>query len=551
MKIELEYLYNINHSKIWSIEQIKTKIIIKFGKKDSKLQEKELFFKDEINAKKEYDKRMNEKISKGYNFVQETKSHVAKLDSGRANAMKEHNFVQETKSHVAKLDSGRANAMKESITLLETINPFINYLNKISEMYHNYYENYRKIFSKDVNIDLDSELNKKMLDFHNKNIQSIEKYIAKVQNKKIMPFTKSGIIVKKLNKNLKNTLLSNINIFLNKSVIDYHPNSNKKVIDIVHPSLYPLIRQNKKTNKSSKLDYWGRTYEKSTFQWLPSEFKIDDNGKCTIESYINNLPIEEVELYKNIEKLFEFVLPEFENVWSYINSIKLYDNIVGDWSKYYGDKKYSNDFKKLSLKNKNLQVITKIVRISLDKDNLEGAWHVEGMSHENIIATASCTLEQSKYFNAELFFKRIYTLAEVIKLVKSTHQNPFYELSNLLNKTYVPLGKINIKEGSLIVFPNSHVHKIDMESTMYGRRSRMSPGLDSGDASRRNPNTKSHRTIVVFWLINPNIRITSTNDIKQQNYNIQKAYKNRLELMKERTFYKKTFNQRDLNLCEH
>lgn len=511
MKIELEYLYNMGHSKIWSIEQIKKKIIIKFGKKDSKLQEKELFFKDEIDAIKEYNKRVNEKISKGY-------MHSS------------HKQVKKVKSHITQFDSKKANLINtsESKNIIETINPFINYLNKISEMYHNYKEKYRKKISKEKDIDLDIELNQKMLDFHNKNIQLIEKYITKVQNKKIMPFTKSGIIVKKLNKKLKNTLLSNINIFLNKSVIDYHPNSNNKVIDIVHPSLYPYIRKNKKTNISSKFDYWGRTYEKSTFQWLPSEFKIDVNGKCTIESYINNLPIEEVELYKNIAQLFEFVLPEFENVWSYINSIKLYDNIVGDWSKYYGDKKYSNDFKKLSLKNKNLQVITKIVRISLDKDNLEGAWHVEGMSHENIIATASCTLEQSKYFNAELFFKRIYTLAEVITLVKSTKQDPFYELNNLLNKTYVPLGKINIKEGSLIVFPNSHIHKIDMES-----------------------NEKSSRTIIVFWLINPNIKITSTNDIKQQNYNIQKAYKNRLELMKERTFYKKTFNQRDLNLCEH
>ena len=59
------------------------------------------------------------------------------------------------------------------------------------------------------------------------------------------------------------------------------------------------------------------------------------------------------------------------------------------------------------------------------------------------------------------------------------------------------------------------------------------------------------RTIIVFWLINPNIKIISTKDIAQQDYDIKKAYKNRLELMKERTYYKQTFNQRELNLCEH
>jgi hypothetical protein len=52
-------------------------------------------------------------------------------------------------------------------------------------------------------------------------------------------------------------------------------------------------------------------------------------------------------------------------------------------------------------------------------------------------------------------------------------------------------------------------------------------------------------------LINPEIRIKSTNDIEQQNYDIKKAHEIRLKLMEERTFYKNSFNIRDLNLCEH
>lgn len=31
------------------------------------------------------------------------------------------------------------------------------------------------------------------------------------------------------------------------------------------------------------------------------------------------------------------------------------------------------------------------------------------MSHEHIIATASCTLEQTENFNADILFKRYYT----------------------------------------------------------------------------------------------------------------------------------------------
>jgi hypothetical protein len=33
-------------------------------------------------------------------------------------------------------------------------------------------------------------------------------------------------------------------------------------------------------------------YEKSKYQWLPSEFNIDLKGNCKITSYINNLPEE-------------------------------------------------------------------------------------------------------------------------------------------------------------------------------------------------------------------------------------------------------------------
>ena len=58
------------------------------------------------------------------------------------------------------------------------------------------------------------------------------------------------------------------------------------------------------------------------------------------------------------------------------------------------------------------------------------------------------------------------------------------------------------------------------------------------------------RTIIVFWLINPDFRIKSTKDIKQQNYDIKKAHEIRLELMKERTLYKNSFTIRNLNLCE-
>uniref|UniRef100_A0A6C0DAL8 WGR domain-containing protein n=1 Tax=viral metagenome TaxID=1070528 RepID=A0A6C0DAL8_9ZZZZ len=350
---------------------------------------------------------------------------------------------------------------------------------------------------------------------------SIEEKVIKLQNENPLHFLKSGIIEKTITITLKNTLLKLINNFAEKRPIDYHPNTDKKVRDIVHPSIYPLILDTKLSNKT--IDFWKRPYEDSKFQWLPSEFKIDSNGKCTIESYINNLPVTETELYKTIANAFEFVLPYFENIWSYTNVLELYD---GDHNNY-SDKTY----KHISLRNKNLQVITKIVRVKLKaQEVLEGAWHVEGMSHENIVAAASITLDQGANFDAELAFKRIYTSDEAEHLLYNVPQNPSSEIDKFLNSFHVPLGKVKINNGSVILFPNSHIHRVDMKN---------------------NGTKEQSRTILVFWLVNPDFKIKSTKDIIQQNYDINKAYENRLELMKERTFYKQTFNQRDLNLCEH
>jgi predicted DNA-binding WGR domain protein len=486
IKKELQFLYNIDHIKVWIIILDNKKITINFGKKNTKLQKKVIIFESNKFAQEEYNKRIEEKIKKGY--VEITNKNIFKI---------------------------------------ENINEYINFLLKISYKYCDYREVLYKKNPYEYNYYNNEEkyekfLNKCMEEFHNKNKKSIEKQILFIQNKNIKPFNQSGVIISNIPKNIKNSVLKSINNFSDKSIIDYHPNSNNKVRDIVHPSLYPLITNIKKTKE--KTDYWGRTYENSKYQWLPSEFSIDKDGKCKIDSYINNLPITETEIYNNIEKLFEFILPQFENIWSYIKAIKLYSGDILGATKDIA-------YKQLFLKNRKLQIITKIVKIELNnKDSLEGAWHVEGMSHENIVATASCTLEQDKNFDAKLMFKRKYTINEAFKILLGTCQNPPNELDKLLNEGTVPLGKSNIKDGSLIIFPNSHIHKIDMESKNK---------------------SKQTRTIIVFWLINPDIKIKSTKDIKQQNYNIKEAYKTRLKLMEERTLYKNSFNIRDLNLCEH
>jgi hypothetical protein len=399
---------------------------------------------------------------------------------------------------------------------IETINPILTSLIEAARICSKYQHELYDVIDLDENEELfDNEMDT----FYYQIIAKIKKEETTIQNNIPLSFMKSGIINKTINKSLKNELLELINNFADKTHIDYHPNTNEKVRDIIHPSIYPLILDKKFPNEA--LDFWKRPYEDSKFQWLPSEFKIDSNGKCKIESYINNLPLTETKLYETIEKAFESVLPEFENIWSYTNALELFD----------GTDRSDLQYKHISLRNKNLQIITKIVRVELEaQEELLGAWHVEGMSHENIVATSSITLEQDTDFDADLSFKRIYTSAEAEHLLYNIPQNPISQIDKFLNTFHVPLGKVKIKDSSMILFPNSHIHRVDMKN---------------------NGTTKQTRTILVFWLVNPNVTIKSTKDLDQQNYDINKAYENRLELMKERTFYKQTFNQRDLNLCEH
>ncbi len=418
-------------------------------------------------------------------------------------------------------NDNKINVINENFHKINVVDEYLHYLESVSSEIIKYYEDENKDTG-----DSDEDylvLSKKVFEFYQTKLPEINNKTKQYQSREITDFNKSGITCGKLNKETQTELLKLVNKFASSTVVDYHPGSENRVRDLVHPSVYPLVKGKK--SKPKKFDFWKRPYESSKYQWLPSEFKINSEGKCTISSYINNLPIGENPMYKTIEKLFEQVLPELEKAWSYANSIKIFQD-EEDIEGYT-----TRNLIPHSLKNKNLQVITKIVQVTLGPhDSLLGSWHVEGMSHENIVATASCTLEQPDGFDAKLYFKRTYYEEEAGYLVMGTPQYPPEPVYNLFNKNLVPIGKSTIKEGSLVVFPNNFVHKIDMIN---------------------NTDQPKTRTILVFWLVNPNVRIKSTKDIAPQTYDWEDAKKVRLELMKERTFYKQTFNQREINLCEH
>ena len=128
---------------------------------------------------------------------------------------------------------------------------------------------------------------------------------------------------------------------------DWHPKSNDMVLDLVHPSMYPLVYGQSKVYKEEvvgignaialsgtgeviekdKYGEWSwrkRAYTGSdaetgshewndTYQWLPTNLEFQDDGTVKLSSYINNLhPRRYPEIYRAVEKLVQTAIPAWD-----------------------------------------------------------------------------------------------------------------------------------------------------------------------------------------------------------------------------------------------
>jgi len=188
------------------------------------------------------------------------------------------------------------------------------------------------------------------------------------------------------------------------------------------------------------------------------------------------------------------------------------------------------------LRGRELLVIPKIVEYRLGAgESHEGVWHVEGMSHEHIIATCVYILDRDDALQGGLLrFKRAYTVEEAGRLFWNIDQCRPSPVAELVDEGTIPLGSIETPAGRLIVFPNSHIHKLSELSVAAGA-------------------TEGRRRVIVFWLVDPSVTIPSTRDVPPQQGIIphQDALAIRLELMDERRRHKQSLNVRAVSLCEH
>lgn len=373
---------------------------------------------------------------------------------------------------------------------------------------------------------------------------------------------------------------------------DYHPGSDC-VVDIVHPSLYPLVYG--KTldlagnpilldEKALDLKKGVSDYGKSKkFQWLPSIMETLGNH-FSFTSYINNLHPKHKDLYGEIERVFNAAIPALNLCLSRFQSpeyvripiptftdvyderyqqhldrvLKLYDENEeeAEEAEEEFEKCKANYLKKFPpvyvedpptipydlLAQKRIKVIVKMASIELTPEKPAypgGTWHVEGTINEDIVATV-------------LHYYDVENISELRLEFRVSFEDPAYEQNDA---TYCErifglkdedamvrfLGSVEAKQGRTVVFPNQFQHHV--------------AGFELKDKTRA-----GHRKILCFFLVDPgNEHVVATDAVAPHwdspAFTKEEALKYREELMAERSLgdvedYELPFS-RKFSLCEH
>ncbi|WP_084477695.1 DUF4246 domain-containing protein [Nocardia jejuensis] len=371
--------------------------------------------------------------------------------------------------------------------------------------------------------------------------------------------------------------------------LDWHPGSDGQVLDLVHPSLFCLVRPVSGADELA----WPTAAHPSVryaysekFQWLPTDVVVGDDGEAVFRSYVNNVhPEAHRHLDSVLPVLFSRLLPLFENVLTDLrhprplrieaDSCSWYDEdpdkpvepseeegtearaawhsamdtwwdtrrpVVPDAPEFSPPS--LPDAARVDLRGRPLQVIVKLATIHLTPAKPEyagGAWHVEGMMNERIVSTGIYYWDSENIGESRLSFRAAIDDPEY---EQSDHAGvrDIYGLDDEdpLNQE---LGSVQTRAGRCVAFPNILQHRV----APFGLIDRDRPG---------------HRKILAFFLVDPSVRIISTSDIPPQQpwsptstMTLDQAREFRAELMRERKFFIDEHNEdlyeREFSLCEH
>ncbi|GAA3738662.1 hypothetical protein GCM10022225_22030 [Plantactinospora mayteni] len=370
---------------------------------------------------------------------------------------------------------------------------------------------------------------------------------------------------------------------------DWHPGSNEQVLDLVHPSLFCLVRQVSRMDDAA----WqspgigrARYAHSEKFQWLPTDVEVGDDGNAVFAAYVNNVhPVAHRELDSILPVLFARMRPLFENVLTdlrhprplriEVNPFNWYDDdpkkpvepsdddgeawdtwyeAMHEWrnirrpvvpdAPVFSPPALPDNSARVDLRARRLQVIVKLANIHLTPDKPEypgGTWHVEGMMNERIVSTGIYYWDSENTTDSQLSFRAAIAHPDY-EQNDADGLRDVYGLNDEdpLNQA---LGSVQTRAGRCLAFPNILQHRV-------------SP------FRLADPTRPGHRKILAFFLIDPSVTIVSTSDVPPQQpwsststMTLDQAKGYREQLMQERKFFVDEHNEelyeREFSLCEH
>ncbi|MEV5103782.1 DUF4246 domain-containing protein [Streptomyces massasporeus] len=375
--------------------------------------------------------------------------------------------------------------------------------------------------------------------------------------------------------------------------LDWHPGSDGQVLDLVHPSLFCLVREASRaperawqnpTNRYSKYEFSER------FQWLPTDVDVSADGEVDFRSYVNNVhPETHRELVSVLPDVFARMRPLLENVltdlrhprplriqadpygWydsepqypdkssysddeDYKEALRAWEVAQDDWwenrrpvipdAPVFTPPERADESARVDLRGRRLQVIVKLATIHLTPDKPEyagGSWHVEGMLNERIVSTGIYYWDSENITESRLSFRAALDDPDY----EQNDDNGLREVYGLEDEDALNqvLGSASTPAGRCLAFPNVLQHRV-------------------GSFRLADPARPGHRKILAFFLVDPSETIVSTSDVPPQQpwsgtstMTLEQAMSYREQLMQERKFFVDEHNEqlyeREFSLCEH
>ncbi|KAM0753171.1 hypothetical protein T439DRAFT_323804 [Meredithblackwellia eburnea MCA 4105] len=330
---------------------------------------------------------------------------------------------------------------------------------------------------------------------------------------------------------------------------DWHPGSNNQVLDLVHPSLFPIVYGKTRSQDGKTLPAPANTigfprHHAPKFCWLPTDFIVSEDGKSAkSQSYINNIhPEEHKALYSVIEEVLSATLPLLAHVVSKPVERRIAHDSEAGWKWYKdgdNDEEQGEDenedlfwarkeaYKVLTLPHprpfsedgvrqgrsrqpadlysfagKMVQVITKLANIHLTPESPDysgGSWHLEGTETEKIVASAIYYYDNNNVTDSQLAFRSSFDGEDMTMAIEQSDYRGARLVYGVENEEpcVQPLGAASTPEGLVLAWPNRFQHQVQPFSLV----DKTQPG---------------HRKILAFFLVHPEEPIPSTTTIPPQ-----------------------------------